>query len=61
MKAKLIHARLVREGKFSEAKLLLKSLILKKKAISMGLYDDVAWSLSRYFGDNNGYFFKINI
>lgn len=61
MKAKLIHARLVREGKYKEARMLLRAMINKKKYIIMGLHDDTAWSLSHYFGKNNGYAFKINI
>lgn len=59
-KAVLIHARLVREGKFELARYLLRKMLLKKTIIHVSLSDNKGWELSKYFtNDFNGYWFKI--
>lgn len=63
MKAKaiLIHARLVREGKYELARYLLRKMLQGKTVVRVALADNKGWELSKYFtNDFNGYYFKIS-
>jgi len=59
-KTVLVHAKLVREGKYTVARRLFKELLRGATRINVGLYDDEGWALAKYFtNDFNGYSFAI--
>ncbi len=55
----MLHLYLVRKGKLKEANWLLRRVIHNRQSIlTVGLYDDCAWSVMQYC-KSNGYFIRL--